>query len=103
VKAADTAPSVIVLGLGPDDNRRLDAARERVAAIAASNGAAQAVAVLLDSIDRRLAELRAADQPAVGAPTLADRVAALEARLAALHAEVADMRLSQQPTPRRKR
>lgn len=95
MKAADTAPAEVVLA----DDPRLDAARERVASIAAGNGAAQAVAVLLDSIDRRLAELRAADQPAVGAPTLADRVAAVELRLAELEARLAPP----PPPPRRKR
>jgi len=91
MKATDTAPAKVVL---VDDPRRLDAARERVASIAAGNGAAQAVAVLLDSIDRRLAELRAADQPAVGAPTIPDRLAAVELRLARLEAHIA-----QQPPP----
>lgn len=93
MKAADTAPAVLVVSV---DDRSLDAARERVAAIAAGNGAAQAVAVLLDSIDRRLAELRAADQRTDGAPTLADRVAALERRLADVEARLV-------PPPRRKR
>jgi len=81
VKAADTAPVVLVVSA---DDRDLAAARERVAAIAAGNGAAQAVAVLLDSIDRRLAALDL-------------RLAAVELRLAELEARLAP------PPPRRKR